>query len=212
VTVGLTIGDVADVLRGTTPANTIQRSDGIGFFGLAEISNGGIVTRSPEQEPDWRRAVTLQEGDIVIALLGKIGQVAIIDATAAGSILGRECAAIRIRPSEDGMTARWLYLALQSDQIRGFLESLATGSTMPRLSVKALAGVRVPAPALAQQNAAGDQVSKFDDAIRAHERVLAVLRTLRSTEIDLALWSAENPTKTVQRKIRGKALATRVRR
>jgi restriction endonuclease S subunit len=186
----LTIGEVAEICRGTTPANTTEHYTGIGFFGLAEISNGGRVSRSPELAPDMDRAVTLREGDIVMALLGKIGQVAFVGGFAAGSVLGRECARIRVRSNDLGITPQWLYIALRSTDLRDHAESLATGSTMPRLSTMALAEIPFPAPPPGEPDAIGNRLSKIEEAITANERVVSALKALRAAEIDLTLSKA----------------------
>ena len=80
------------------------------------------------------------------ALLGKLGQAAIVTAEAAGSILGRECAAIRVKDGEQRVAARWLFAVLRSSQLRDRAQAAASGATMPRLNIKSLADFTIPMP------------------------------------------------------------------
>lgn len=182
----LSIGDVAEVLRGTVPANTIELTDGTAFFGLAEVTAGGVLSRSPEPGAPMDRAVTLQTDDVVVALLGRIGDSVLVDEAAAGAVLGRECAALRVRSRESRVLAGWLNVALRSSQVRQQAQRMATGTTMPRLTVRRLGELRIPIPAVEEQRALVERVEKFEAALRAHERAVVVISKLRNLEIDLA--------------------------
>lgn len=181
------IGDVAEIHRGTIAANTTDIIAGPGFFGLAEIANSGVVTRSPEPGADLERAFILRRDDIVVALLGKLGQAAIVTADAAGSILGRECAAVRVKAGEQRVEARWLFAALRSSQLRDRAQVAASGSTMPRLSVKSLADFTITMPTRRAQAEAIERFDLLEKAIVSQAQLLQSLNALFDAEIELAV-------------------------
>jgi restriction endonuclease S subunit len=188
----LQISDIAEVLRGTVPANTVDgRSDAPGFFGLAEITNSGIVTRSPEPGTDLSSAIALKRGDVVVALLGKLGEVAVVTENAAGSVLGRECAALRLKRGEDRLDPRWLFVAMRSAQVRESARLAATGSTMPRLNVRTLGGFTIPVPTRDMQLRILERLDALEQAIQAQAQLLGSLNRLLDVEIELSVASVE---------------------
>jgi len=184
----LSITDVADVLRGTVPAHTVEgKGDGPAFFGLAEISSSGIVTRSPEPGTDLSGAVLLDRNDVVVALLGKLGEVAIVAEGSAGCVLGRECAALRLKRGEDRLDPRWLLVAMRSSRIREGARLAATGSTMPRLNVRTLGDFTIPVPPRETQQRILDRLDALEGAIQAQAQLLGSLNRLLDVEIELSV-------------------------
>jgi restriction endonuclease S subunit len=186
-----TIGEIAEVLRGATPAKRVETDleepKGIPFFGLHEITDGGTTHRSLEPSVSTERAVILRRGDVVVALLGAIGTAAIVSEETDGAVLGRECAALRLRSGEDRLTPEWLHLAFESWPVRERARAMATGQTMPRLTPKALGELVIPTPPLKVQAKLIDRIARFDEAIKWQEDLLTTLRELRGWEIELAV-------------------------
>jgi len=176
-----------------TPAKTTTVPDTPVFFGLEEISHGGVISRYIEPELDLRRAVYLEHGDVVLALLGNIGAAAVVSDAAAGAILGRECAALRLRPGEPRITPQWLRLALGASPFRLHARAMATGTTMPRLSSRALGEMTIPVPPSEVQRDLVDRMAKFDDAIEAQRTLLNSLVALRGAEIELSMNELTDP-------------------
>jgi hypothetical protein len=182
------IGDIADVLRGTTAANTVDEANAPRFFGLAEISERRISEpRYPDQTADLSRAVYLKAGDVVIALLGRLGESALIDEQLAGAVLGRECAAIRLRGQGVAVTPGWLYAWTRSHAFRQLVETRSSGTTMPRLSVRSLKELEIPIAPMDLQRSTADRLAELGAAIEAMDRTSTALRRLRDIEIDLAV-------------------------
>ncbi len=191
MTSDLTVHDVAEVLRGVTPAKTVDgegdEPKGPPFFGLHEITDGGTTSRFLEQSVSTDRAVLLRQGDVVVALLGAIGAVAIVNEETDGAVLGRECAALRLRSGEDRLTSEWLELVFESWPVRERARAMATGQTMPRLTPKALGELALPVPRREVQDTLVERIAKFDEAIMRQEVLLVTLRELRGWEIELAV-------------------------
>ncbi len=180
---GRTLGDVAEIRRGTVPAKPTQTDDGIPFFGLAELAlDGPVAPRLVEPDLAAGDPVLLAEGDVVVALMSKIGRSALVTSQHAGALLGRECALIRPGPEIAGA---WIYVWTQSTQFRDQVDRHTSGTTMPRLSYRALASLEIPLPGIGRQQHAATMLKGFDDAILKVRQVQAYLTELRALEIDL---------------------------
>ena len=131
------LGDLVDLLRGRVPANTVREPEGPRFFGIAEITAcGNAAPRYVEYNPEIvDNAVELREGDIAMALMSNIGDATLIDASAAGAVLGRECVALRITAPQDVLPA-WLSAWLTSEEFQSQVAIHTTGSTMPTAFVE----------------------------------------------------------------------------
>jgi hypothetical protein len=181
----LRIDEFAEVLRGVTPSKTTLGPDGPPFFGLHEITQGGLAGRFVESEVDLDEAIFLQPGDVVIALLGNIGDAAVVNEEAQGAVLGRDCGAIRLRSGEDRVPPQWLRIVLQSEPLRERIQSMTTGTTMSRLNIKFLASFSVPVPTADQIRKFADRVEKIEVAIQEQRNLVTKLTALRHAEIEL---------------------------
>lgn len=190
------LGDIATVLRGTVPAKPTDSDDGVPFFGITEITAGGTgdlrrvdlggdaALKARKSTDAGGGPVAVQSGDVVVALMSNIGQAALVSPRHAGAVLGRECALIR---PADEVTGAWIYAWTQSTQFRDQVTRHTSGSTMPRLSYRALADMVVPVPPDDQQLRAEQLLADFDDALRKIDAVRAYLTELRTLELELLL-------------------------
>jgi hypothetical protein len=181
------LGDFTLALRGRVAANTDPNADGPRFFGIAEISARGIGSpRYVAADTDLERSVVLADGDVVVALLGKIGEAAVINASAAGSVLGRECVALRVT-APAAVRPAWLCEWMSSEECRFQVSQHATGTTMERLPVRALENFTITVPPLDDQLTVEKLAHRFDHAISATAASLQELKALRAAEMQLAL-------------------------
>ena len=185
------LGDLVELLRGRVPANTVTEPHGPRFFGLAEITaRGNAAWRFVEYDPDIvDNVVRLQEGDIAMALMGNIGDAALIDPSAAGALLGRECVALRVR-ARNAVLPAWLSAWLTSEEFQSQISTHITG-TMPRLSLNALPNFTVTVPPIKRQRDIEGLVDRFDAAIATTASTLQQLQDLRAAELQLALAAGE---------------------
>jgi hypothetical protein len=178
--------DVTTILRGTVPAKPTDGGVGQPFVGIAEISAGGAgALRRVEGSEVDERAVHLAVGDVVIALMGNLGQSLLITGRHAGSVLGRECAAMR--PSSQEITGAWIYVWTLSADFRAQVERTIGGSTMPRLSLRGLPALTLPVPDLSTQQEVEGMLGDLERAISSTSEVLGQLQELRRVEVDIAL-------------------------
>lgn len=190
------LAEIAMILRGTVPAKPTDSQDGVPFFGISEITSGGIgdlrrvnldggATLKGKTLTEVRGGpVRLEPGDVVVALMSNIGRAALVSPRHGGAVLGRECALIR---PTDEVTSAWIYAWTQSAQFRDQATLHTSGSTMPRLSYRALADLLVPVPPIDRQLQAEELLADFDDALSKVGLVQAYLMELRTLEMELLL-------------------------
>lgn len=179
------LGEIASVRRGYT--KPIESDDGVVFFGVSEILAGGSGRqRIVVDQGDGPRnaAERVHEGDVVVALMAAIGQSALISARHEGAVLSRECAVIR---PEAEVSGAWLYIWTQSTDFREQVTRHTSGSTVPRLSYRALNEMLLPVPSAARRADAEALVAEFDGALERLGQVRSHLQELRAVEIELLL-------------------------
>jgi hypothetical protein len=180
------LGELAVAKRGRTPATTVSEPTGPRFFGTAEISaRGRGAPRFVSPEIELEGAVFLQEGDVVLPLMESTATAAVITADNAGAVLGRECAALRVTSSD--LRPAWLSEWAASDDFKFQVAQHVSGTTMPRLPLKALETFTITPPPLEDQLALEALAQHFDAAIANTTRTLDELEKLRAVEIRLAL-------------------------
>jgi hypothetical protein len=176
---------VADVFRGTVPASEFNDDGTERFFGMTEIGRAGQgPVRRVTLSEDNKGAVRLMEGDVAVVLMGRIGSSTLIDAEAAGAILGRECVALRA--SSPDVLPVWLYAWTQSPDFADQARRYAKGTTMPRLGTRDLLGFDIPLPAIDQQRKITETLNRFQAAKKATSETLANLEQLEQLELTLA--------------------------
>ncbi len=179
---------VAYVFRGTVPANTVETPTDIRFFGMAEVTtSGSAAPRYVAEDVDLRTPpVWLETGDVVVATAGKPpGRAALVGPSQSGAVLGRECAVIRpkARPGQllGGWFAAWTHTQDYLDQV----EANTTGSTIRRLSVRALEEFLVPVPHIDEQLRIQDLIQGIDRTIMLGRQAMDQLEQLKEVEVDL---------------------------
>ena len=191
------LGEVATILRGTVPSRPTDSEDGSPFFGISEISAGGVaplrrVDLDDGATPGAQTTATarvgpviLEPGDVAVALMGNIGQSALVAPRHAGAVLGRECALIR--PGLADISGAWIYVWTQSAHFRDQVLRHTSGTTMPRLSYRALTDLTIPVASGERQRATEALLEEFDAALRKLGQVQSYLTELRTLEIELVL-------------------------
>ncbi|MET8456591.1 hypothetical protein [Streptomyces parvulus] len=121
---------------------------GVPMIRAADIQDGRLRGDEPRRiDPrvhEANRRSWLEIGDVVVILVGRVGEAAVVQAEFQHWNASRTVAVIRTRePGE----AAWLNLWLGSPAVRAWCERQATGSTLQRtLSVTALRKLPVPIP------------------------------------------------------------------
>jgi restriction endonuclease S subunit len=121
--------------------------------------------------------------------MSSIGSSLLITARHEGAVLGRECAALRPRSPE--ITGSWVYVWTQSEDFAQQVARYITGTTMPRLSRRAIPDFTLPLPDLKKQREVEALLAEFDAALAKTGQVVAELTELRRIELQLLITDIE---------------------
>lgn len=122
-----------------------------------------------EIESEYARS-RLAEGDIVIAIRGSVGAVAIVPADVAGANLTQDAARIAPLPTVNN---RWLLFALQARAVWSQLESVIVGATVKGLNIRDLKRPYLPVPPKDEQAAIAGYLDRSVEALDRLSQVTA---------------------------------------
>lgn len=190
--VGATIGDVADVVGGSTPSTREPSYWGgaIPWIVPSEVTRQEgqriTVTDRTITEAGLRaiRSPLLPVGTVLLSSRATVGAVALAGIPMA---INQGFAALVAGPTVD---PRWLMFWCQLH--RSDFEQLAGGSTFPEISKASVRRIAIDVPSLGEQRRIADLVASMDMVISASEGLeRAALHTLRSVREELIVWSRD---------------------
>lgn len=185
------LGELAEILGGAVPARPSETLGSEMLVGVVEISAGGAaVPRFVSTDGVPPDAPRLSPGDTAVALMSGVGSSLLITERHQGALLGRECAALRPRTPE--VTGSWIYVWTQSEDFAQQVERHTTGTTLPRLSRRALSTFTFPVPGITTQMEAQALLADFDAALAKTGQVVADLTELRRIELQLLITGLES--------------------
>lgn len=158
------------------PADELSPGD-FPEIGFAEKAGRQVALRGEGANSKTGNAF-LCARDLVIAIKGSIGKIAIVslDHKVRPWVAGQSCMVLRSYPGSP-IDPRVLYLFLRSDAAQTLIRQLNTGATVPLIPLKGLAQIRVPIPFRHQQ------LQMIDD----FERVIEIERQIDN----LRAWQKE---------------------
>ena len=142
--------------------------NGIPYVRPTEIENGfidlqSIRRTSPEIAKKYRRA-TINEGDIILSIVGTIGKVALVTSElSGGNITQSSC---RIRPDINKVDKDYLRHWLQSPLAWAYYKSNRLGSAVPRLNLRDIRDFELPLPPLATQHRLAAKLNRMEQKLR----------------------------------------------
>ena len=123
-------------------------------------------------------AKLLRRGDLLVCEGGEIGRAAIWDGQV--ETMSFQNHLHRLRPIDPDVEPRFYVFFLQSAFTQlGIFEGTGNKTTIPNLSRSRLAGLDLPQPPLAEQQAISTALGRARDAIRAQDRSVAVAQDLK---------------------------------
>lgn len=141
-----------------------------------QINKSELITTTKQISDAYRRTV-LKEGDLVMPLRGKVGDVGIIDSELEGANLTRGVALIAILPSWNGQFCRQL---ISWPVTRKRLEHTMNGSALQEIPIATLRLFKIGLPpSLPEQRAIAEALSDADNLIEALDRLIAKKRDLK---------------------------------
>lgn len=143
------------------------------------LGDVALLIRRPAKSGSGASPVELREGDLELAI------------TASGFILERARpgnatpgAQIVIRPIRPHIVrSSWILLWSRTDEFAALVQRYTQGTSIPSLSVAALAEFEIEVPDVLVQADAERLLARFDDAVEAHRELLESLERFRLLEL-----------------------------
>jgi type I restriction enzyme S subunit len=179
------LGDVAAVRSGFAFKSSDWADGGIPVVKIGNVKDGRLAMDGCSfVRPEVATAAAefaLKPGDILIAMTGYIGEVALVRPHDLPAMLNQRVGRFAIREKER-LEPRFLFYLLKLPEIRSEVEGLGYGSAQPNVSPSLIHKVRIPLPTLAEQRAIAQVLSTFDEKIEfnrgANETLEATARAL----------------------------------
>ena len=169
----------------------------VGGEGIAIVKGGDVAKgrlswealckTTPEIEAPYARA-RVRGGDLVFAIRGGIGDVAIVPEELTGANLTQDVA--RVAP-RTGISSQWLMYALQSPKCQHDVRRRVTGATITGLNIWELERVAIPLASADRQQRDLEQLTEEAEHLRAMggalDRQVALLQEHRQALITAAV-------------------------
>jgi type I restriction enzyme S subunit len=129
---------------------------------------------SPEKHEEYRRT-EFQGGEILMTLVGNVGQCAVVPPEMKGWNAARAVAVIRLENADD---AEFVRHCLLSDQLNHLMNAWANTTVQPTLNLKEIRKLPLPWPPKPERDAIASILGALDDKIELNRRMNATLESL----------------------------------
>lgn len=119
----------------------------------------------------------VKAGDLLVSITGTVGKVGIAGHRAAGALVAKNIATLKLDANSEAIDNRFLARLLQAQIYQDWFAGHSRGTTMANLSVKALRTLRIPLPPLPLQRMVVDSSAEGVDAFN---ELLRIIRDKRS--------------------------------
>jgi type I restriction enzyme S subunit len=166
--------------------------DGVPIVKGGDVSPGRLrlscLNRTTREiESNYVRS-RLQGGDLVYAIRGSIGEVAMVPDELSGANLTQDAARVAYTSATHGL---WLLYALKSKAVFAQLEAGALGATIRGINIRDLKRASLAVPSSVEQRAIADfldrQTARFDALIAKVREAIERLKELRTALISAAV-------------------------
>lgn len=171
---------------------------GIPMLRITDMENGTadrtqLNTISQTLSAQYSRTI-VEEGDVVLSVVGTIGEAFRVNATLAGVNLSRAVA--RIQTNAD-LAAEFLCWLFQSIQFTRYTDLVCVGSAQRVLNMGDLAAFRLAHPVATEQTAIAEflnrETGKIDVLVAEQRRLMELLKEKRQAVISHAVTKGLNP-------------------
>lgn len=153
--------------------------DGVPMLRVNNFQNDSVnltdVMRiAPEIEEKYERT-RIQAGDVLLTIVGSVGQVAIASEELAGWNMARAVAMIRPKSAD---LSRWISFALRSPQAQHQLGVTANTTVQTTINLKDLRELKIPFPEEKDRRAITQVLGSLDDRIELNRRMNETLEAM----------------------------------
>ena len=168
------LGDVASVRSGYAFKSSDWVDTGIPVVKIRNVKGGGLVMDgcsfvSP-QVASGAGEFELRNNDILIAMTGYIGDVAMVRHRDLPAVLNQRVGRFSNR-DPNRIDNRFLFYSLRYKGVRKKIENLGYGSAQPNVSPSLVHSVDIPLPPLSEQRAIAHILGTLDDKIELNRRM-----------------------------------------
>ncbi|MGW4580145.1 restriction endonuclease subunit S [Rhodococcus aetherivorans] len=149
---------------------------GVPIVRVKDLRDGQIDQSEPLRvsvEIDERhRRTRLKGGEVVLSLVGTVGEAAVVPSTLAGWNVARAIAVLR----PTAISAQWLKYCFDAGPTRAQIDSLLNTTVQATLNLRDLKSVRIPMPPERDRRAIAEVLGALDDKIVANRKLIGVAR------------------------------------
>lgn len=138
------------------------------------ISSADVMRISPEIEKKYQRT-RLQGGEVLLTLVGTLGEVAIAGNELKGWNVAR---AVAVIPPAKNVSAKWLHICLSSAEAQHKMRSRATTTVQATLNLRDVAELPIYIPARKTQDYIEKAVSAIDEKMELNRRMNTTLEAM----------------------------------
>ncbi|MFW6383108.1 MAG: restriction endonuclease subunit S [Nanoarchaeota archaeon] len=163
--------------------NVKNSNNSVPYIRIQNLKHGGvdignaIYVKSPNKND-----TVLKEGDILVSISGTIGKTALVDKSSKGAIISPGL--VILRPTKKLLEPYYLYYILQSSYVLRQLKSLASGSTISRISIKKLQELKIPLLPLDKQKSILKKINSLRSQIERLDKKKRYLENQLQNQLD----------------------------
>lgn len=152
---------------------------GIPLFRAGDLSEN-ILKRKPDflvsqSVHDEYKRTELKEGDLLVSLVGNVGNCAIVPKWAAGYNAARAIAVVKLKDKSNG---KWIRFCLNSPQLRLLMYNWSNTTVQTTLNLKELRKLPIPFPSNAKRVDLENIISTIEDKIELNNQINETLESM----------------------------------
>jgi type I restriction enzyme S subunit len=138
------------------------------------IDTSDMLRVAEEIEAKYARS-RLRGGEVLLTLVGSLGESAVVPAELAGWNVAR---AVGVIPVKEQIGARWVELCLRSSSVQHFIRARATTTVQATFNLRDVAALPIPVPRRSEREAIVSVLGALDDKIELNLRMNETLERL----------------------------------
>jgi type I restriction enzyme S subunit len=162
------------VVQPGTPTNMGVPIIRVNNFSDGRLDLSDVMRIAPEVESKYTRT-RLSGGEVLLTLVGSVGQVAEVPLNCAGFNVARAVGVIR---PANGLESKWLAICLRSPLSQQLLGSRANTTVQTTINLKDVRALPVPIPPAAERAQISEMVGTLDDRIALLRETNATLEAI----------------------------------
>ncbi len=133
-----------------------------------------VLRIAPEIEHKYSRT-RLRGGEVLLTIVGTVGETCIADETIAGWNVAR---AIAVIPPDLGVSSRWIQICLETKGVKEKIDSRVNTTVQTTLNLKDIVALDIPYPPDGDRLAIEEFVCALDDKIELNRKMNATLEAM----------------------------------